>query len=99
MIKTFAISDLEGFYPDQVLPIYNSIKHDKQNEIIICGDIIDSTIKSIPTTSILELKSNNLKTIYEIVINPNICLTFGNRDLNKIKVGPLTELCYDGQDE
>ena len=99
MSKTFAISDLEGFYPDQVLPIYNSIKYDKQNEIIICGDIIDSTIKSTPTKSILELKSNNLKTIYDIVVNPNICLTFGNRDLNKIKVGPLTELYYYGQDE
>ena len=64
---------MEGFYPDQVLPIYNDIKHDKQNEIIICGDIIDSTIKSTPTASILKLKSNNLKTIYDIVINSNIC--------------------------
>jgi len=99
MSKTFAISDLEGFYPDQVLPMYNSIKYDKLNEIIVCGDIIDSTIKSTPTPSILELKSNNLKTIYDIVVNSNICLTFGNRDLNKIKVGPLTELCYYGQDE
>jgi len=99
MSKTFAISDLEGFYPDQVLPMYNSIKYDKLNEIIVCGDIIDSTIKSTPTSSILELKSNNLKTIYDIVVNSNICLTFGNRDLNKIKVGPLTELCYYGQDE
>ena len=96
MTKIFAISDLEGFYPDQVLPTYNSIKYDKLNEIIICGDIIDSTIKSTPTANILELKSNNLKTIYDIVVNSNICLTFGNRDLNKIKVGPLTELYYYG---
>ena len=44
MNKTFAISDLEGFYPDQVLPIYNDIKTNKQDEIIICGDIIDSTM-------------------------------------------------------
>ena len=99
MTKTFAISDLEGFYPDQVLPMYNSIKTSKQDEIIICGDIIDSTIKGTPTTSILQLKSNNIKTIYDIVVNSNICLTFGNRDLNKIKVGPLTELYYYGQDE
>ncbi len=28
MSKTFAISDLEGFYPDQVLPMYSSIKYD-----------------------------------------------------------------------
>ena len=99
MTKTFAISDLEGFYPDQVLPIYNDIKTSKQDEIIICGDIIDSTIKGTPTTSILQLKSNNIKTIYDIVTNSNILLTFGNRDLNKIKVGPLTELCYDGKDK
>jgi len=99
MTKTFAISDLEGFYPDQVLPIYNDIKTSKQDEIIICGDIIDSTIKGTITASILKLKSNNIKTIYDIVTNPNILLTFGNRDLNKIKVGPLTELCYDGKDE
>ena len=99
MSKTFAISDLEGFYPDQVLPMYNSIKYDKLNEIIVCGDIIDSTIKSTPTIGILELKSHNIKTIFDIVVNSNIYLTFGNRDLNKIKVGPLTELCYYGQDE
>lgn len=99
MSKTFAISDLEGFYPDQVLPMYNSIKYDKLNQIIVCGDIIDSTIKSTPTIGILELKSHNIKTIFDIVVNSNIYLTFGNRDLNKIKVGPLTELCYYGQDE
>ena len=99
MKKIYAISDLEGFYPDQVLPIYNDIKTSKQDEIIICGDIIDSTIKGNPTESILELKSNNLKTIFDVVVNPNICLTFGNRDLNKIKVGPLTELCYEWKDK
>ena len=68
MSKTFAISDLEGFYPDQVLPMYNSIKYNKLNEIIVCGDIIDSTIKSTPTIGILELKSHNIKTIFDIVV-------------------------------
>ena len=100
MIKTYSISDLEGFYPKYILPMYDEIKknYDTQ-ELIICGDILDSTIKIkeiIP--NILKLKSNNIKTIYDIVTNPNIFLTFGNRDLNKIKVGPLTELCYEGKD-
>jgi hypothetical protein len=98
MIKTFSISDLEGFYPEQVLPMYNQIKQEKTNQLIICGDIMDSTLRTQINYDILKLKSNNIKTIYDIVTNSNIILTFGNRDLNKIKVGPLTELCYNGED-
>ena len=100
MIKTYSISDLEGFYPTQMLPMYEEIKRNQgTEELIICGDIMDSTLKTDITPAILRLKSNNIKTIYDIVINPNIFLTFGNRDLNKIKVGPLTELCYEGKDQ
>lgn len=95
--KTYSISDLEGFYPTQMLPIYEAIKINKdREELIICGDIMDSTVRTQINYDILKLKSNNIKTIYDIVTNPNIFLTFGNRDLNKIKVGPLTELCYTG---
>jgi hypothetical protein len=97
MNKIFAISDLEGFYPEQVLPMYNQIKERMTDNLIICGDIMDSTIKTQITKEILKLKSNNIKTIYDIVTNPNIFLTFGNRDLNKIKVGPLTELYCEEQ--
>lgn len=101
MVKIYSISDLEGFYPKYILPMYDEIKINYDTEeLIICGDILDSTIKTrniVP--NILKLKSNNIKTIYDIVTNPNIFLTFGNRDLNKIKVGPLTELCYEGKDE
>ena len=97
MIKTYSISDLEGFYPTQILPMYEEIKRNQNTEeLIICGDIMDSTVRTKIDPNILKLKSNNIKTIYDIVINPNIFLTFGNRDLNKIKVGPLTELCYTG---
>ena len=99
MIKTYSISDLEGFYPEYVLPMYNEIKRKHDEELIICGDILDSTIKAKIDYNILKLKSNNVKTIYDIVTNPNIFLTFGNRDLNKIKVGPLTELYCEEEDE
>lgn len=99
MSKIFTISDLEGFYPEQVLPMYNQIKERMTDNLIICGDIMDSTIKTQITKEILKLKSNNIKTIYDIVTNPNIFLTFGNRDLNKIKVGPLTELYCEENDE
>jgi len=100
MSKTYSISDLEGFYPSQILPMYDQIKRNQgTEELIICGDIMDSTLRTKITPTILRLKSNNIKTIYDIVANPNIFLTFGNRDLNKIKVGPLTELCYEGEDK
>jgi hypothetical protein len=95
-MNIYAISDLEGLYPQQVLPMYEEIKKEKENKkIIICGDVIDSTIagKGIYQEERFRmLKSNNIKTIYDIVTNPNIFLTFGNRDLNKMKVGPLSEL-------
>jgi hypothetical protein len=108
--KTYSISDLEGFYPKFILPMYDEIKSNHAtHELIICGDIMDSTLKTTPdltlkTTpdpypNILKLKSNNIKTIYDIVTNQNIFLTFGNRDLNKIKVGPLTELYYGVKNE
>ena len=44
-MNIYAISDLEGLYPQQVLPIYEEIKKEKENKkLIICGDVIDSTI-------------------------------------------------------
>jgi predicted phosphodiesterase len=95
-MNIYAISDLEGLYPQQVLPIYEEIKKEKENKkLIICGDVIDSTIAGkviYKEEKFRTLKSNNIKTIYDIVTNPNIFLTFGNRDLNKMKVGPLSEL-------
>jgi hypothetical protein len=54
------------------------------DSLVICGDIMDSTIKTQINREIIKLKSNNIKTIYDIVTNPNIFLTFGNRDLKKI---------------
>jgi hypothetical protein len=56
MSKIFAISDLEGFYPEQVLPMYNQIKEQLTDNLIIYGDIMDSTIKTQITKDILKLK-------------------------------------------
>ena len=85
----YAISDLEGFHPSELIPNYNQIIKAQETEVIICGDVFDSTMFS---KDHLNNKSNNLKTIYEIVTQPKLKLTFGNRDLNKMKVGPLTIL-------
>ena len=87
----YAISDLEGFHPSELIPNYNQIIKNNDTEVIICGDVFDSTPTTIPT-NLLVNKSNNLRTIYEIVTQSNLKLTFGNRDLNKMKVGPLTIL-------
>jgi hypothetical protein len=90
----YACSDLEGYSPTELLPDYEKIKKDKKNTIIFCGDLIDSTITGQKDIlgSIKSRKSKNIINIFDIVMNHNILLTFGNRDLNKIKVGPLTEL-------
>jgi len=86
----YAISDLEGFHPSELIPNYNQIIKTNDTEVIICGDVFDSTMLS--KKDHLNNKSNNLRTIHEIVTQPNLKLTFGNRDLNKMKVGPLTIL-------
>ena len=84
----YAISDLEGFHPSELIPDFKDII--SKDEVIICGDVLDSTMISKPDHIVN--KSNNLKTLYDIVTKPNLRLTFGNRDLNKMKVLPLTIL-------
>jgi hypothetical protein len=84
----YAISDLEGFHPSELIPDFKKII--LKDEVIICGDVLDSTMISKPKH--IDNKSNNLRTLYDIVTKPNLRLTFGNRDLNKMKVLPLTIL-------
>lgn len=87
----YAISDLEGFHPSELLPEYDGYDNIiKDHEVIICGDVLDSTM--ISEKDHLEKKIFNLRTIHQILFQPNLRLTFGNRDLNKLKVGPLTIL-------
>jgi hypothetical protein len=84
----YAISDLEGFHPSELIPNFKDII--SKDEVIICGDVLDSTMISKPKH--IDNKSNNLRTLCDIVTKPNLRLTFGNRDLNKMKVLPLTIL-------
>ena len=88
LLPKYAISDPEGFN------LY-SLLHpsaDKKARIVVCGDLLDSTM----TTSnpiLTELKSFNLFNIHEVIKeNSNIKLTLGNRDINKIKCRYLCKL-------
>ena len=83
----FTISDPEGYDITTLLDT-------STDEYIICGDLFDSTStkKGIPSDAIhSNLKSNNLKNI-RTILNNNIKLIFGNRDLNKLKCRYLNEL-------
>lgn len=80
--KVTIISDPEGFkIPD--------IPDDE--ELYICGDLIDSVIKG-KKEDFLELKSFNLYNIQKCIKKNNVFLAFGNRDLNKLKCRYLCEL-------
>jgi hypothetical protein len=108
MSDIYAISDLEGLSPSHVFPLYSEILQGR-NELVICGDILDSTSPGInfgtfenetkygdeekeSIRRLFSLKANNIRTIVDIITNDNIKLAFGNRDLNKLKVLPLTRL-------
>ena len=80
--KVQIISDPEGFkIPD--------VSDDE--ELYICGDLIDSVIKG-KKDDFLELKSFNLYNIQKCIKKNNVFLAFGNRDLNKLKCRYLCEL-------
>ena len=99
MSVTYVISDPEGLSPSHLFPLYPQVLEGKE-KLIICGDILDSTAPSIDfgkldsdfKTKLFKLKSNNIRNILDIVVNDNISIAFGNRDLNKLKVLPLTRL-------
>ena len=80
--KVQIISDPEGFkIPD--------VPDDE--ELYICGDLIDSVIKG-KKEDFLELKSFNLYNIQKCITKNNVFLALGNRDLNKLKCRYLCEL-------
>ena len=73
--KVQIISDPEGFkIPD--------VSDDE--ELYICGDLIDSVIKG-KKEDFLKLKSYNLYNIQKCIKKNNVFLALGNRDLNKLK--------------
>ncbi len=91
------ISDYEG---EQI----NSKLYNKTNKLIVCGDILDSTVgrgsenlldKKTGTINNIQ-KIYNLRNILAVVENPNIHLIFGNRDINKFKCKFLTKMVTYG---
>ena len=94
---TLFISDLEGdsiykyFVDDDAFNRFISIA--SNNQIIITGDIFDSTTgPGMSINDVLSRKSNNIQTLELIVEHANIFLLFGNRDLNKLKCIALCKL-------
>jgi hypothetical protein len=87
------ISDYEG---EEI----NSKLYNNNNKLLICGDILDSTVGGGFQQNFIraEGKINNIPKIYNlrnisaIVTNPNIHLIFGNRDINKFKCKFLTKM-------
>lgn len=92
--KVYIISDPEGYAITDVID-----KSDNNMNIIVCGDIIDSTFVGPLPDKYLEKKSKNLKNIYDVITNQNIRLIFGNRDLNKIKCKYLLTLNENEKNE
>jgi hypothetical protein len=86
--KIQIVSDPEGFRIPDVF---------SDEELYICGDLIDSTIKG-KKNDFLKLKSHNLYNIQKCVKANNIFLAFGNRDLNKLKCRYLCELKIINED-
>ena len=88
LLPKYAISDPEG------LNLYSLLKPgcDKIAPIVVCGDLLDSTMV-VPNPTLKALKSFNLFNIHEVIKpNSNVILTMGNRDINKIKCRYLCEL-------
>jgi hypothetical protein len=89
--QTQIISDYEG---EKILDI--------SDNILICGDIIDSTVggggdeTQMPVNGSVGgiSKNHNLYNIHKVLTNPNIRLILGNRDFNKIKCLPLCKMKY-----
>lgn len=92
------ISDLEGFNINKYICIgctneaCTTCQIPDNTQLIVCGDIMDST-KIDATTKLMETdKIFNLRNIMKIVENENIIITLGNRDINKIKCLLLNKL-------
>ena len=94
------ISDYEG---EEI----NSKLYDDKKKLLICGDILDSTVGGGSeflfdklTGKINEIqKIYNIRNIKAIVENQNIHLIFGNRDVNKFKCKFLTKMKYKNHED
>jgi len=106
MVKKYVISDVEGEDILSLLPsnitINNGIITNEDVEIIICGDVLDSTVPFPFTIDdyYIQKKSFNLRNLKLINNNPDkIKYVLGNRDLNKIKCLYLNKLNNDDNNE
>lgn len=94
-MNSLVISDPEGY---DMITQSEYIKVDKNKvNLYVCGDIIDSTFIGNLKEPYLSAKSRNLSNIYNCITNDKIKLSFGNRDLNKIKCKFLTLLKEESQ--
>ena len=80
---TYILSDLEG---SSIKKTLEKIPVVESENIIITGDIIDSTMTTFNIDVLQKYKSNNLENINYCVFTDNLTLLLGNRDLCKIKL-------------
>jgi|SaaInlStandDraft_6_1057023.scaffolds.fasta_scaffold00062_28 hypothetical protein len=88
------ISDPEG---EDIVALAGISTYENQR-LILCGDILDSTFVGQINDQHISRLSYNIRNIKLIVDNSeNIKLIVGNRDINKVKVLPLTTLEGDSE--
>lgn len=83
------ISDIEGGQLQHFVQKNDNIPYN--GKVIVCGDLIDSTVSAEPIAP-FERISFNIRNLIKCVTDQNILYVFGNRDLNKIKVYHLSTL-------
>jgi hypothetical protein len=89
--KVTIISDPEGLKIPNV---------QESEELYVCGDLIDSTVGAgVNADNFLKTKAHNLENIQKCIKRKNVFLTFGNRDLNKLKCKYMCELKNDSNND
>ena len=90
----YIVSDPEGYSIDTLYA-----KPANEHDLYICGDLTDSTFLGTLPDSYMNHKTFNLRNIHRVISDDNCYLTFGNRDLNKIKCAFLCELKNDSNND
>jgi hypothetical protein len=83
------ISDIEGGRLEHFVKKSDNLPY--SGKVIVCGDLIDSTV-SAGSVALLKRLLFNIRNLIKCVTDKNILYVLGNRDLNKIKVYHLTTL-------
>jgi hypothetical protein len=90
----YIVSDPEGYSIDTLYT-----KPANEHDLYICGDLTDSTFLGALPDEYMNHKTFNLRNIHRVISDDNCYLTFGNRDLNKIKCAFLCELNNPGNND